>query len=212
MNGCSFIQRLRKSLAAALLSGLLLGAPAAPTPVWADSTSRKVGKFLSGIGNSIFLGVGVGLPLLEDGKGGTRHTLRTLDALTTSTLIAEGLKRLIREKRPDSSDHRSFPSGHATAVLAVAITETAIHPKQALLWYGGATLISASRVTLHRHYLHDVVAGAALGYLTARGELSQRRGLILAPVIEPTPRRGWILSPAIEPAQRGVGLLLTKSF
>jgi hypothetical protein len=48
-------------------------------------------------------------------------------------------------------------------------------------------------MAVSQHYYSVVLrlcqAGAAVGYLTARGELSQRRGLILAPVIEPTPRR-----------------------
>jgi membrane-associated phospholipid phosphatase len=57
------------------------------------------------------------------------------------------------------------------------------HPKQSVLWYGGATLISASRVRLHRHRISDVVGGAAVGFLTAKLELSQSRGLLLAPFI-----------------------------
>jgi hypothetical protein len=38
-------------------------------------------------------------------------------------------------------------------------------------------------VKLNRHHYHDVVAGAAIGYLTSRFELSRPRGLLLAPLI-----------------------------
>lgn len=191
-------QRIRLKLAVVLFACLLLDSPMVCPPVRADSTGRQIGKFFSGAGSLIYLGSGIVLPLLEDGKQGTGHTLRTIDALGTSVLFSEGLKLAVGERRPDSHAHDSFPSGHATAAFAVATTESHFHPKQAWFWYGGATLIAASRVTLHRHYIHDVLAGAGLGYLTARWELSQRRGLILAPVIEPD--------------SRTYGLLLTKGF
>ncbi len=147
------------------------------------NSSNKLAKFASGSGNAIFLGVGTLLPLLEDGPEGKKHALRTVDSLLTSTLITEALKQVTHEKRPDGSDYESFPSGHATAAFAVATMQSHYHPKQAPFWYAGAALISYSRVKLDRHYYHDVIAGAAVGYLTSRWELSQPRGLILAPFI-----------------------------
>ncbi len=131
----------------------------------------------------LFLGAGTLLPLIEDGKDKKEHTLRAADALLTSTLITEGLKRIVREKRPDSNERTSFPSGHATAAFAIATMQASFHPKQAILWYAGATAIAASRVKLRRHYTKDVVAGAAIGFLTARFELKQPRGLLLSPFI-----------------------------
>lgn len=65
----------------------------------------------------------------------------------------------------------------------MATVESEFHPKQAILWYAGATYISYSRVRLNRHYTQDVIAGAALGYLTARLELARPRGLLLSPLI-----------------------------
>lgn len=157
-----------------------------PASVQADSPERKVSTFASGSGSLIYLAAGVGLPLLTDGRDGKNHSLRTLDALGTSVVLAEGLKALTREKRPDASTHDSFPSGHTTAAFAVAAAESEFHPRQAAYWYAGAGLIGYSRLRLNRHYIQDVVAGAALGYGTARLELSQRRGLLLSPFITPT--------------------------
>ena len=117
------------------------------------------------------------------GRRERNHSLRALNSLGTSVLLTEGLKALIREKRPDSTAHNSFPSGHATAAFAVATAESAFHPRQAALWYLGATLISYSRVRLNRHTVGDVVAGAGIGYGITRLELSAPRGLILSPVI-----------------------------
>ncbi len=149
-------------------------------------------RFASGTGNILFLGAGTLLPLIEDGKNGGQHSLRTADSLIVSTLIGEALKRVTHKKRPDGSNYESFPSGHATAAFAVATMESHYHPKQAILWYGGATVIAASRVKLHRHYTVDVIAGAALGYFTSKLELKQGRGLLLRPFIHPEGPRGSV--------------------
>lgn len=156
----------------------------APNVARADSLDRQEAKFASGTGNILYLTAGTLLPLLEDGKDGKDHALRTADSLLTSTLITEGLKHIVREKRPGNDEARtSFPSGHATAAFAIATMQSHYHPRQALLWYGGATLIAASRLQLHRHFVQDVIAGAGVGYFTARFELGRRRGLILSPFI-----------------------------
>ena len=159
--------------------GDLQGASAARTygkgPSWA--------RFASGTGNVIFLAAGTLLPLVEDGKDGKQHALRTADSLIVSTLFSEALKRITHERRPDGGNYQSFPSGHATAAFAVATMQAHYHPKQAILWYAGATTIAASRVKLHRHYNKDVIAGAALGFFTSRFELKQNRGLLLRPFI-----------------------------
>ncbi len=175
----------RPGLASAGLALAVFAVPVLSPPVQADSPARSASKFASGSGNILFLAAGVGLPLLSDGHDGRNHALRALDALGTSVLLSEGLKNLVHEKRPDSDAHDSFPSGHATAAFSVATVEAGLHPRQAPLWYLGATLISYSRVRLHRHTVGDVLAGAALGVGTARLELSQPRGLILSPFITP---------------------------
>jgi len=119
-------------------------------------------------------------------------------------VITESLKRLVREKRPHSPTERtSFPSGHATAAFTVATMQSAFHPRQAPLWYGAATLIAASRVKLHRHYVHDAVAGAAVGYFAARYALKVGPGsrrLTLSPLAAPMGGHG------------SYGLQLSKQF
>jgi len=165
---------------AALAAPLAMAAPADPP------FDRQVGDFFSGTGTVLYLIAGVGAPLLEDGKAGKTHALRAADALLSSVALSEGMKSLVQEKRPDTNAHDSFPSGHASSVFAVATVESAFHPKQAIYWYAGASLISASRFTIHRHTVGDVLAGAALGYGIGRWELSSRRGLLLMPFIQPT--------------------------
>lgn len=184
-----------------LLSATLLGtmvppahadtpveAPARPSLAASIEQSRpnktdRAAEFASGTGTVLYLATGTFLPLVTDGKGHTQRSLRVADSVITSVAISETIKRIVREKRPDNSDDKSFPSTHATAAFAAATMQSHYHPKQSLLWYGGAALISASRVRLRKHHWHDVIAGAALGYAVSKIELNQSRGLLLRPLI-----------------------------
>jgi len=165
------------------------------------ANAGSVSDFISGPGTAIYLGTGVTLPLLTDGKSGGQHALRTLDSLVTSGLICEGLKQVIHVKRPDNNGNDSFPSCHATAAFAIAAMQSHYHPRYALLWYAGASVIAYSRVDLNRHRWTDVLAGAGIGYLTGRLELKQKHGLILFPIISGDGNGGRI-----------VGLQVMRSF
>ncbi|MBP3252284.1 MAG: phosphatase PAP2 family protein [Prevotella sp.] len=82
--------------------------------------------------------------------------------------VSYSLKQMVGERRPDHSDHRSFPSGHATFAFAGATMLWHewghLSPWVTVGGYGLATLVSIDRVVRDRHYLHDVVAGAAIGF------------------------------------------------
>lgn len=170
------------------LTTIAISCSAIATTAQAESLDRELSNFVSGPGTIIFLGTGVALPLLTNPENGGQQSLRALDSLATSGLLCFGLKEVTSVQRPDSEERDSFPSCHATASFAVATVQSHYNPDAALLWYGGATLISASRVNLNRHRLPEVLAGAALGYFTAKLELSQKRGLILFPLIKHDPK------------------------
>lgn len=80
------------------------------------------------------------------------------------------LKRLVGEERPDGGDNLSFPSGHSATAFAFAAVVGIEHE-----WYWSvpaytlATIVAASRINDNVHYLHDVVAGAAIGISYAYG-------------------------------------------
>ena len=150
----------------------------------AGTMGDKEARFASGTGNTLFLAIGTALPLMIDGKEGKDHALRALDTLIVSNMLSEGLKTVSHVRRPDGSDYKSFPSGHATTAFAIATIESEFHPKQAPLWYLGAAVIAGSRVELNRHHPVDVIAGAILGCYTAKLELSSRHGLLLFPFID----------------------------
>ena len=58
-------------------------------------------------------GLGLGWLGVEARHSGRDRVLLTGTAFCTMTAIAGGLKYTIREERPDKTDNRSFPSGHA---------------------------------------------------------------------------------------------------
>ncbi len=171
------------------ISSLLL---TLPVQAQTTSTNGKLWQFASGTGNILFLGVGLARPLLGTGKDRWERTGRGLDALAVSSLLTQGLKDLTHEERPDHSSRDSFPSGHASAAFTVAMMESQYHRREAPLWFLGAALIGDSRIRLNRHYPHDVLAGAAIGYGTARIELSQPNGLLTAPFIQRDAQGRWI--------------------
>src|SRR5579871_4273991 len=142
-------------------------------------------SFFSNEGMYTYLGAGVALPLVLDGRNGRNHALRSADALGASVLLAEGLKQVITERWPNGRLQRSFPSAHSAAAFSVPTVESALHPRQSALWYTGATLIAVSRFAIHVHTVADVIAGSTLGYGIARLEISSRRGLLLFPLIQP---------------------------
>ncbi|RYG40060.1 phosphatase PAP2 family protein, partial [bacterium] len=88
------------------------------------------GSAISGPFTFGYLAAGLGLPLLRDGALGRERSLRVADSLLTTFGATEGLKALVRERRPDGSDHASFPSGHASLAFAVATMEARFHPHE----------------------------------------------------------------------------------
>jgi membrane-associated phospholipid phosphatase len=162
-------------------SAAAVGVTAIALSAFPHLLSRADYRNISDTGAITYLAVGVLDPLFQDGKSGGRHSLRIADALVVSGGITEFLKLTVRERRPASSSTDSFPSGHTDAAFCVAAMQSSFHPHQAALWYAGATFIAASRLSLRRHYVQDVLAGAVIGTLTARWELSRDRGLLITP-------------------------------
>ncbi len=77
------------------------------------------------------------------------------------------LKAIVNEERPDHSDNKSFPSGHATMAFAAARSIDKEFRKDCIWFpiagYAAATAIGVERVVNKHHHWYDVVAGAGLG-------------------------------------------------
>lgn len=87
-----------------------------------------------------------------------------------STATVFSTKRLTHQERPDGSDRRSFPSGHAT--LAFASAEFLrreywhVSPWIGVAGYAVATGTGILRLYNNKHWLGDVAAGAGVGILS----------------------------------------------
>lgn len=99
-------------------------------------------------------------------------TLLFLKSQLFTEILVEPLKYTTRVLRPDSSTRNSFPSGHTARAFAVA---TCFHREfgDKSIWYsiGGYTIASATgllRIMNNRHWITDVLGGAAIGIVSAQ--------------------------------------------
>ena len=89
-------------------------------------------------------------------------------SIGTSTATTFALKYTIKRERPDGSNDRSFPSAHTMFAFQGA---TFIHQRYGLEYaiaaYFGASFVGYSRIQADKHYLGDVLAGAAIGAISS---------------------------------------------
>lgn len=163
------LPRMRSWIRSLSALSLLLGAS-----VCALADGDSAARFASNQFTVAYLVGGSALPLLRDGDKGKEYALRIVDAGVVSALAAGLIK---------DASHSGFPSRHTAPAFAVAAIQSEIHPNEAALWYGGATFIGWSRISLGAHSLTEVVGGAALGYGVAKLELGSKNGLLLAPIL-----------------------------
>ena len=93
-------------------------------------------------------------------------------AVAVSFVYTHALKRMAGRPRPDGSNRLSFPSGHTSTAFAWATAAQAHYGwKAGVPSYAAASAIGLSRITNDKHHLSDVIAGAAIGYVTGRAVL-----------------------------------------
>jgi membrane-associated phospholipid phosphatase len=80
-----------------------------------------------------------------------------------SQAIVHGMKYSVQRDRP-TGECCAFPSGHAaTAFAAAAVLERHLGYRASWPALVGATYVAASRLVDNRHFLSDVIFGAAIG-------------------------------------------------
>lgn len=112
--------------------------------------------------------------------------------LVRAQMLTQGVTQLIkysvRRQRPDGSGRSSFPSGHVSGTFATA---TVLHRhygwKAGVPAFGVASYVAASRVNENRHFLSDLILGAAIGLAAGRSVTFDRGStrFELAPAIVP---------------------------
>jgi membrane-associated phospholipid phosphatase len=124
----------------------------------------------------------------RDGQG----ALELGESAALALGVTYGLKWIIDEKRPND-DNQSFPSAHAS----VSFTSAEFVRKRYGWDYGipayvVATFVAYSRVESKQHYVHDVIAGAAIG--------------IGSSYLFTQPYKGWHIQPDVDHAYYGIRL------
>jgi membrane-associated phospholipid phosphatase len=128
------------------------------------------------VGGLALAGVVAGQPKL------TRTSGQVVLALVTATILTQPAKYLFGRRRPyqDStldamdwspfSGRTSFPSGHTAAAFALATTlgDASGNTAAKVALYGLAAGTAWGRVTESNHWLSDVLAGGAVGVLSAK--------------------------------------------
>jgi len=152
---------VRSILAVCAFIGVLCTAASAQTttPVAkSDSTFQTAGSY-----------VALALPVVAGGitlwKGDWAGTKQVVAVTVLSVGTAFVLKKLIKERRPDHSDYKSFPSDTAALAFAPA----------GFLWdrygwqyglpaYAAAEFSGYSRVYAKKHHFWDVLASGAIAF------------------------------------------------
>jgi membrane-associated phospholipid phosphatase len=122
-----------------------------------------------------------------------------LRAQIVTQLLTLGIKESVRRTRPDKSGGFSFPSGHSSVTFASATVL-----QRHLGWLGAtpaylvASYVAASRLHENRHFISDVVFGAAIG--TVAGRTVTRHG-----------RDKWALVPDMGPGRIGLVVVIDRS-
>ncbi|GIP38890.1 phosphatase PAP2 family protein [Paenibacillus sp. J31TS4] len=130
---------------------------------------------LGGAVFTIVLTLGLALLAPEPWRG---IGLKSLTALAASHVPVAVLKKRYPRLRPHQALPEvvtgrrplidpSFPSGHSTAVFAIAVTFSLHLPGYAPLFLLAAAAVALSRIYLGLHYPSDTLAGASLGTLAA---------------------------------------------
>ncbi|HEY5585070.1 MAG TPA: phosphatase PAP2 family protein [Ruminiclostridium sp.] len=138
----------------------------------------KIMPVLTNIGGSIVT-IFTCLMIIAMGTGEVRKLgFQALVALALSHSFVHVLKKSVCRLRPKgivlnvntfdvALDFYSFPSGHTTAVFAIATTLALNIPILAVVCFPIALIVAISRLYLGVHYPSDVLAGMAIAILSS---------------------------------------------
>jgi len=144
-------------------------------PCASHARARTVAIVLTHLGGATAAILAALWPLFASADWPTvgRHALASL---VLSHLVVQVVKRTVGRPRPSlgtdvaalvaEPDRFSFPSGHATAALAVALAYAAAMPSLAFPILALALIVGATRVVLGVHYPGDVAAGQTIALAT----------------------------------------------
>ena len=127
-------------------------------------------RALTNIGRPVnVLGGLLAIAMLDRAAGPPTARLAIL-VLAGTNIVVELTKRGFNRTRPDGEQKRSnasFPSSHAANAFALAAVFVRRWKRLAPVFWTWAAATAVSRMYLNRHFLSDVVVGAAIGIVVA---------------------------------------------
>lgn len=120
-------------------------------------------------GGTLWTELGAGLATFAVGKTTDRPQIATLGsellrAQIVSQAFVQSLKLSTGRTRPDASNDRSLPSGHTASAFAMAtVLERRLGWKAGIPAYAFGAYVATARIASSKHYMSDVIVGAALG-------------------------------------------------
>ncbi|MBD5391463.1 phosphatase PAP2 family protein [bacterium] len=142
------------SIATIAVVGISTAAHAGPF-----TNKNKLGDLMMVMSPAYALGMTV---MADDADG----AMQLAESVFAAQIASEGIKALQLERRPNGTDKKSFPSGHAAGAFSGAMF---VHRRYgwrpALVPYAMSAIAGWSRVQARAHYWHDVAAGAAVSAL-----------------------------------------------
>lgn len=154
---------------------------------------------------------------------GVRHAHRFGDRLMAGatayvlmTAVCQGTKRIVGERRPDSSGHNSFPSGHtATAFCGAELCRMEYGNAYGAAAYAFAVTTGVMRVVNNRHWCNDVLAGAGIGFLAAHAGywlLPAEKRLVQRLFRRPKEEHAFLLAPSYQYETKAPSLTFSMNF
>ena len=137
---------------------------------------RAIAVFFAHSGDSWFWGIGLFALWIKGSSFWKEWAVTQFVFISVLVVLVMSIKFLVRRRRPEgewggiyrNTDPHSFPSGHAARSFLIAVIATGLGPAWlAMILWVWAPLVALARAAMGVHYVSDIVAGAALGIVTA---------------------------------------------
>lgn len=120
---------------------------------------------------AIQVGTALGIYVVGRSIRSRRVSLLGADLIRSQVMnaaLTQGIKLAVGRRRPDGARF-SFPSGHTSSSVATAtVLQRHLGWRVGLPAYGLAAFVGGSRLQENKHYLSDVIFGAAIGLVSGR--------------------------------------------
>jgi len=152
------------------LSCILYGVPARPDVL---ETTGDIGAVALPVAAAV-------MTVAEHDKGGT---IQFTKSFATAMAATYGLRYTVQENRPNGHD-RSFPSAHTSSAFAgAAFIQRRYGWTYGVPAYIISSVVGYSRIDAKEHWIHDVLASAAIGVVSNLIFTTRFEGVQVTPAV-----------------------------